>query len=85
MAAGQRVAHLFEHLFFLDSENLDYGGLDHLMKWVGSLLRSRPERPLEKTLWAEADTLGFFINGNRRRLHHQVVDARATSSGQNIT
>ena len=29
-------AHLFEHLFFLDSENLGYGGLDRLMTRVGS-------------------------------------------------
>ena len=29
-------AHLFEHLFFLDSENLGPGGLDRLMNRVGS-------------------------------------------------
>ena len=29
-------AHLFEHLFFLDSENLGQGGLDRLMNRVGS-------------------------------------------------
>ena len=29
-------AHLFEHLFFLDSENLGPGGLDRLMTRVGS-------------------------------------------------
>src|SRR5688572_3526477 len=29
-------AHLFEHLFFLDSENRGYGGLDRLMTRVGS-------------------------------------------------
>jgi zinc protease len=67
-------AHLFEHLFFLDSENLGPGGLDRLMTRVGSSTngstnRDRtnyfevvPNDALEKTLWAEADKLGFFIN-----------------------
>lgn len=35
-------AHLFEHLFFLDSENLGPGGLDRLMTRVGS-----PRSPLQ--------------------------------------
>lgn len=67
-------AHLFEHLFFLDSENLGPGGLDRLMTRVGSgtngsTSRDRtnyfevvPRDALEKVLWAEADKLGFFIN-----------------------
>jgi zinc protease len=67
-------AHLFEHLFFLDSENLGPGGLDRLMTRVGSSAngstnRDRtnyfevvPNDALEKALWAEADKLGFFIN-----------------------
>ncbi len=67
-------AHLFEHLFFLDSENLGPGGLDRLMTRVGSSTngstnRDRtdyfelvPRDALEKTLWAEADKVGFFIN-----------------------
>jgi len=67
-------AHLFEHLFFLDSENLGPGGLDQLMTRVGSSTngstsRDRtnyfevvPRDALEKTLWAEADKVGFFIN-----------------------
>jgi zinc protease len=67
-------AHLFEHLFFLDSENLGYGGLDRLMTRIGSSTngstnRDRtnyfevvPKDGLEKALWAEADKLGFFIN-----------------------
>lgn len=67
-------AHLFEHLFFLDSENLGPGGLDRLMTRVGSSTngstnRDRtnyfevvPNDALEKALWAEADKLGFFIN-----------------------
>jgi zinc protease len=67
-------AHLFEHLFFLDSENLGYGGLDRLMTRIGSSTngstnRDRtnyyevvPNDALEKALWAESDKLGFFIN-----------------------
>jgi len=67
-------AHLFEHLLFLDSENVGTGGLDILMNKVGGSLngstsRDRtnyyqvvPNDSLEKVLWAEADKLGFFIN-----------------------
>jgi zinc protease len=67
-------AHLFEHLFFLDSENLGPGGLDRLMTRVGSSTNGSTSRDrtnyfevvptdgLEKVLWAEADKLGFFIN-----------------------
>ena len=67
-------AHLFEHLFFLDSENLGPGGLDILMTRVGSSTNGSTSRDrtnyfevvpidgLEKALWAEADKAGFFIN-----------------------
>jgi zinc protease len=67
-------AHLFEHLFFLDSENLGSGGLDRLMTRVGSSTNGStshdrtnyfevvPNDALEKALWAESDKLGFFIN-----------------------
>lgn len=67
-------AHLFEHLFFLDSENLGPGGLDKLMTRVGSSTngstsRDRtnyfevvPKDALEKALWAESDKAGYFIN-----------------------
>lgn len=67
-------AHLFEHLFFLDSENLGPGGLDRLMTRIGSATNGSTSRDrtnyfevvpvdgLEKALWAEADKLGFFIN-----------------------
>ena len=67
-------AHLFEHLFFLDSENLGPGGLDRLMNRIGSSTNGStsndrtnyyevvPIDGLEKALWAEADKLGFFIN-----------------------
>ncbi len=67
-------AHLFEHLLFLDSENLGPGGLDVLIDEVGGTLngstnRDRtnyyqvvPSAALEKVLWAESDKMGFFIN-----------------------
>jgi zinc protease len=67
-------AHLFEHLFFLDSENLGPGGLDRLMTRIGSSTNGSTSRDrtnyfevvptdgLEKALWAEADKLGYFIN-----------------------
>ena len=67
-------AHLFEHLFFLDSENLGPGGLDRLMTRIGSSTNGStstdltnyfevvPKDGLEKALWAEADKLGFFIS-----------------------
>ena len=68
-------AHLFEHLLFLESENLGKGGLDKMSARIGgsgangSTSRDRtnyfqtvPKNALEKILWAEADKLGFFIN-----------------------
>ena len=68
-------AHLFEHLLFLESENLGKGGLDQLSARIGgsgangSTSRDRtnyfqtvPKDALEKMIWAEADKLGWFIN-----------------------
>lgn len=68
-------AHLFEHLLFLESENLGKGGLDKLSARIGgsgangstsrdrtSYYQTVPNDALEKMLWAEADKLGFFIN-----------------------
>ncbi|URW76786.1 insulinase family protein [Sphingomonas donggukensis] len=67
-------AHMFEHLFFLNSENLGPGGLDKLSARVGGTgangSTSRdwtvynqevPRDALEKMIWAEADKLGYFI------------------------
>lgn len=67
-------AHMFEHLFFLDSENLGPGGLDKLSARVGGsgangntsrdvtiYSQEVPRDALEKMIWAEADKLGFFI------------------------
>ncbi|MTE27323.1 M16 family metallopeptidase [Winogradskyella ouciana] len=68
-------AHLFEHLLFLESENLGKGGLDQMSARIGgsgangSTSRDRtnyfqtvPKDALEKMIWAEADKLGYFIN-----------------------
>lgn len=68
-------AHLFEHLLFLESENLGKGGLDKLSAKIGgsgangstsrdrtNYLQTVPKDALEKMLWAEADKLGWFIN-----------------------
>ena len=68
-------AHLFEHLLFLESENLGKGGLDAMSARIGgsgangSTSRDRtnyyqtvPNDALEKMIWAEADKLGWFIN-----------------------
>ncbi|GJL94720.1 MAG: peptidase M16 [Hyphococcus sp.] len=68
-------AHLFEHLLFLESENLGKGGLDAMSARIGgsgangSTSRDRtnyfqtvPKDSLEKMIWAEADKIGYFIN-----------------------
>jgi len=68
-------AHLFEHLLFLDSENLGYGGLDDMNTRIGGegtngfttndmtqYFQAVPKDALEKIIWAEADKLGWFIN-----------------------
>jgi zinc protease len=68
-------AHMFEHLFFLNSENLGPGGLDAMSARIGGggangstsfdatdYLQTVPNDALEKMIWAEADKLGYFIN-----------------------
>ncbi|MGH8855047.1 MAG: M16 family metallopeptidase [Telluria sp.] len=68
-------AHLFEHLLFLESENLGKGGLDRISARIGgsgangststdrtNYLQTVPKDALEKMIWAEADKLGWFIN-----------------------
>jgi len=75
VAGRTGFAHLFEHLLFLESENLGKGGLDKMSARIGgsgangSTSRDRtnyfqtvPKDALEKMIWAEADKLGFFIN-----------------------
>lgn len=67
-------AHMFEHLFFLDSENLGTGGLDKLSARIGGsgangntdrdvtiYAQAVPKDAVEKMIWAEADKLGYFI------------------------
>ena len=61
-------AHLFEHLLFLESENLGKGGLDKMSARIGgsgangstsrdrtNYLQTVPKDALEKMIWAEAD------------------------------
>ncbi len=68
-------AHLFEHLLFLESENLGRGGLDQMSAEIGgagangftsrditTYFQTVPKDALEKMIWAEADKLGWFIN-----------------------
>ena len=68
-------AHMFEHLLFLESENLGKGGLDKMSARIGgsgangstsqdrtNYLQTVPRDALEKMIWAEADKLGWFIN-----------------------
>jgi zinc protease len=68
-------AHLFEHLLFMDSENLGFGGLDEMNTRIGGegtngftttdltqYFQAVPADALEKVIWAEADKLGYFIN-----------------------
>ncbi len=75
VAGRTGFAHLFEHLLFLDSENLGYGGLDEMNTRIGGdgtngfttndmtqYFQAVPADALEKVIWAEADKLGFFIN-----------------------
>jgi len=76
-------AHLFEHLLFLDSENLGYGGLDEMNTRIGGegtngfttndmtqYFQAVPADALEKVIWAEADKLGYFI----KTVTQEVVD-----------
>ena len=75
IAGRTGFAHLFEHLLFLDSENLGYGGLDEMNTRIGGegtngfttndmtqYYQAVPADALEKVIWAEADKLGYFIN-----------------------
>ncbi|WP_298911674.1 pitrilysin family protein [uncultured Algimonas sp.] len=76
-------AHLFEHLLFLDSENLGYGGLDEMNTRIGGegtngfttndmtqYFQAVPADALEKVIWAEADKIGWFIN----TVNQNVID-----------
>lgn len=75
VAGRTGFAHLFEHLLFLESENLGKGGLDEMSARIGgsgangftsrdetNYFQTVPKDALEKMIWAEADKLGWFIN-----------------------
>ena len=75
LAGRTGFAHLFEHLLFLDSENLGFGGLDSMNTRIGGegtngfttndmtqYYQVVPKDALEKVIWAEADKIGYFIN-----------------------
>jgi len=92
-------AHLFEHLLFLESENLGKGGLDKMSARIGgsgangSTSRDRtnyfqtvPMDALEKMIWAEADKLGWFISTVTDEVlakEKQVVKNEKRQSGDN--
>jgi len=73
-------AHLFEHLLFGGSENVEPGRFDMVIEGVGGMNNggtSRdytvyfevfPKNALEKILWLESDRMGFFINSVTQRL-----------------
>ncbi|MHA6722877.1 M16 family metallopeptidase [Sphingomonas sp. RS2018] len=74
VAGRTGFAHMFEHLFFLNSENLGPGGLDRMSARIGGsgangstsrdwtvYNQEVPNDALEKMIWAEADKLGYFI------------------------
>ena len=93
-------AHLFEHLLFLESENLGKGGLDKMSSRIGSsgangstsrdrtnYLQTVPNDALEKMLWAEADKLGWFINTVTEPVlakEKQVVKNEKRQSNDNV-
>ncbi|HPJ59282.1 MAG TPA: pitrilysin family protein [Bacteroidales bacterium] len=73
-------AHLFEHLLFGGSENVEPGKFDLVIEGVGgsnngftsrdvtTYFEMFPKNALEKVLWLESDRMGFFINSVTQRL-----------------
>ncbi len=73
-------AHLFEHLLFGGSENVEPGRFDKVIEGVGgsnngftnrdvtTYYEMFPKNALEKVLWLESDRMGFFINSVTPRL-----------------
>ena len=67
-------AHLFEHLLFSGSENVEKGRFDKILENAGgsnngfttrditTYYEVFPKNALEKVLWLESDRMGFFIN-----------------------
>jgi zinc protease len=72
-------AHLFEHLLFGGSENVEPGRFDKILEGVGgtnngftqrditAYYEMFPKNALEKVLWLESDRMGFFINSITQR------------------
>ncbi len=73
-------AHLFEHLLFGGSENVEPGRFDKIIEGVGgsnngctsrditTYYEMFPKNAFEKILWLESDRMGFFINSITPRL-----------------
>ncbi len=73
-------AHLFEHLLFGGSENVEPGRFDKIIEGVGgsnngftsrdvtTYFEMFPKNAFEKVLWLESDRMGFFINSVTKRL-----------------
>lgn len=73
-------AHLFEHLLFGGSENVEPGKFDKIIEDAGGFnngfttrdittyFEVFPKNALEKILWLESDRMGFFINSITQRL-----------------
>jgi zinc protease len=72
-------AHLFEHLLFGGSENVEPGKFDKIIEDAGGFnngfttrdittyFEVFPKNALEKILWLESDRMGFFINSITQR------------------
>jgi zinc protease len=72
-------AHLFEHLLFMGSENVQTGAFDRILEAAGGsnnggtskditmYYEKFPKNALEKVLWLESDRMGFFINSVTQR------------------
>ena len=72
-------AHLFEHLLFGGSENVEPGKFDMVIEAAGGTNNGGtdrdmtvyyevfPKNALEKILWLESDRMGFFINSVTQR------------------
>jgi zinc protease len=73
-------AHLFEHLLFGGSENVEPGRFDKIIEGAGgsnngftsrdvtTYFEMFPKNAFEKILWLESDRMGFFINSITGRL-----------------
>jgi zinc protease len=73
-------AHLFEHLLFGGSENVEPGRFDKVIEGMGgsnngftnrdvtTYYEMFPKNAFEKILWLESDRMGFFINSITERL-----------------